>query len=267
MIKSVLSICPTCRRYSGQCLSQQIASLPTERLTLDYHFEVTGIDFAGSIKVIPWKGRGVRSTKGYISIFVCFATRAVHIEIMSDLSTKAFIAAFDRFFNRRNLPKKICSDNATNFQGAERELKQIFSEKTESFKSIKEGRVLGGSALTFPEHSTLATHIERCLNSRPVCIISLDSRDSIPPPQGHQKGTLPPASNTTNTSKTYKQQWTLILAMRNSFWIAWKKEVLQQLIQTNKWKFPQRNLKVGDVVILKEIHRSLDPSISSPTYP
>ena len=39
--------------------------------------------------------------------------------------------------------------------------------------------------------------------------------------------------------------------MSNSIWIAWKKEVLHQLIQTNKWKFPQRNLEVGDVVILK----------------
>ena len=148
MIKLVLSVCPACRRYSGRCLSQQMASLPAERLwiTLFNKIEVTGIDFAGSINITPWKGRGVRSTKGYICIFVCFATRAVHIEIVSDLSTKAFLDAFDRFCNRRKLSKKICSDNATNFQGAERELKQIFSEffffadffKTEFFKPIRE---------------------------------------------------------------------------------------------------------------------------------
>ena len=40
--------------------------------------------------------------------------------------------------------------------------------------------------------------------------------------------------------------------MRNSFWETWRKEVLHQLIQTNKWRFPQRNLEIGDIVILTD---------------
>ena len=74
-----------------------MASLPIERLDLEYPFTVTGGDFAGPIKVTPLKGRGIQSTKGYICIFVCFGMRATHIEIVSDLSTKAFLAAFERF--------------------------------------------------------------------------------------------------------------------------------------------------------------------------
>ena len=138
VIKSVLSACPTCRRYSGRCVSQQMASLPFERLDLEYPFTVTGVDFAGPIKVTPSKSRGIQSTKGYICIFVCFATRATHIEIVSDLSTKAFLAAFDRFCNRHGLPKMVCSDNATNFQGAEREIAAIFAANSESLRTIRE---------------------------------------------------------------------------------------------------------------------------------
>ena len=174
----------------------------------------------------------------------------------------------------------------------------LFSEKTESVKSIKEyvnnleisweflppygphfgglweaavksfnhhyRRVLGHSALTFEEHSTLPTHIESYLNSRPVFTISLDSGDPIPLTPGHflvGRRTLPPAFNTTNTTKTYTQRSNLILAMRNSFWIAWKKEVLHQLIQTNKWKFPKETWKL---VTLSSSRAKTPPPLTGP---
>ena len=57
--------------------------LPAERPSPDYPFAVTGLDYAGPIKVTQSKGREIISTKGYICIFVCFVTRAVHIEIDS----------------------------------------------------------------------------------------------------------------------------------------------------------------------------------------
>ena len=90
-----------------------------------------------------------------------------------------------------------------------------------------------------------------------MCSISVDSRDPVPLTPGHflvgrPLRSLPPTTDENSTTKNYAERWTLILAMRNSFWATWKKEVLHQLIQTNKWRFPQRNLEVGDVVILHE---------------
>ena len=233
-----------------------MASLPAERLIPDYPFAVTGLDYAGPIKVTPSKERKITSNKGYICIFVYFVTRAMLIEIVSDMTAKTFLAAFDRFCNRRGLPKIVYSNNAKTFEGAEGEIRKLFAEKSESFREIKEyvtnleiswfysppygphfggiwkasvksfkyhyRRVLGESALTFEEHSTLATHIESCLNSHPLCSISLDSRDPIPLTPGHfligrPLRNLPPTSNNADTTKTYSQRWTFIMAMRNSF--------------------------------------------------
>ena len=137
-VKPVLSKCPKCLRYSGRCMSQQMSSLLIDRLVFTYPFAATGVDYAGPIKITPSRGRGITSTKGYICIFICLVTRAVHVEIASDLLTKTFLAAFDRFYNQRNLPGTIYSDNGTQFQGAEEEIAKLFSESSSQFARIRE---------------------------------------------------------------------------------------------------------------------------------
>ena len=60
------------------------------------------------------------------------------MEIASDLSTKTFLAAFERFHNQRNLPGTIYSDNGTQFQGAEGEIAKLFSKSSSQFARIRE---------------------------------------------------------------------------------------------------------------------------------
>ena len=136
VIKSVLCKCTTCLRYSARCLTQQVASLRNECLTFTFLFAVTGVDHAIPIKITLSKGRGIKSTKGYICIFICLVTRAIHVKIASDLITRPFLAAFDRFSSRRNLPGSVYSDNGLNFQGAEREIAELFSDTSPQFKEI-----------------------------------------------------------------------------------------------------------------------------------
>ncbi|GFW47819.1 transposon polyprotein [Trichonephila clavipes] len=81
-----------------------------------------GIDYAGPVLIKCNKGRGTKSTKGYIALFVCLATKAVHIEAVGDLTTDSFIAALRRFSARRARSRHIYSDNGTNFVGARRNL-------------------------------------------------------------------------------------------------------------------------------------------------
>ena len=57
--------------------------------------------------------------------FICFASRAVHLELVSDLSSQGFIAALRRFVSRRGCPKSIFSDNGTSFTGAQAELNEL----------------------------------------------------------------------------------------------------------------------------------------------
>ena len=100
--------------------------LPRDRVQPSRTFAVTGVDFAGPITTLN-KGRGRKTCKSYITLFICFASRAIHLEATSELSTTAFLATLRRFIDRRGLPRKICSDNATNFVGAKRELQEFYA--------------------------------------------------------------------------------------------------------------------------------------------
>jgi transposase InsO family protein len=148
--------------------------------------------------------------KGYIAIFVCFATKAVHIELVTSLTTEAFLAALRRFIAHQGKQRTIYSDNGTNFQGAANQLREIYtmlhntSEMARvqdllanegcnwkfipphaphhgglweaAVKSMKYHlrRTLGSNIATYEELSTLLSEIEACLNSRPLCTLSDD---------------------------------------------------------------------------------------------
>ena len=165
----------------------------------------------GPINIRTTPGRGHKSMKGYIVVFVCMCTKAVHLEAVSSYDAKHFIAAFNRFISRRGLCRHVYSDCGTNFVGANRYLRSIFAQNSDGIKKIipqlsDKGiewhfnppaaphfgglweaavrsmkhhlkRVIGETTLTFEELSTLLTTIEACLNSRPISPISDDPTD------------------------------------------------------------------------------------------
>jgi hypothetical protein len=73
--------------------------------------------------------------KSYIALFICLSTKAIHLELVPDLSTEAYIAALRRFIARRGICNNIYSDNDTNFVGAEKEIRKLILQK-ESVESI-----------------------------------------------------------------------------------------------------------------------------------
>ncbi|GFT06442.1 integrase catalytic domain-containing protein [Trichonephila clavipes] len=103
-----------------------MGDLPTHRVTPSRQFSVCGIDYAGPIYILRYRGRGAKTIKGYIALFVCFATKALHLELVSDLTSEAFIASLKRFC-ARGAPKHIYCDNDTTFVGARRKLLEIFN--------------------------------------------------------------------------------------------------------------------------------------------
>lgn len=100
--------------------------LPEERVNVAAPFEYTGVDFAGPVIVKQGKYRP-KTMKAYIAVFICLTTKNIHLELVSDLSADAFVAALERFVNRRGLVRKMFSDNATNFVGAANQLRDLYT--------------------------------------------------------------------------------------------------------------------------------------------
>ncbi|GBM70954.1 hypothetical protein AVEN_40454-1, partial [Araneus ventricosus] len=103
--------CLTCRRAKSQSCQQLMSDLPSVRITPDRPFKRVGVDFCGPFLTKPNVIRSKVKLKSYVALFICMWSKAVHIELVSDLSTAAFLAALRRFLSRRGLPSDIYSDN------------------------------------------------------------------------------------------------------------------------------------------------------------
>ncbi|XP_047532738.1 uncharacterized protein LOC125067886 [Vanessa atalanta] len=126
MVKKYYQSCVVCLRYSKAVATQLMGQFPEARLKPSRPFKTSGVDYAGPINIRFSPGRGAKSYKGYICLFVCMVTRAVHLEAVSDLTAKGFIAAFRRFISRRGHCSDLYSDNGTNFVGANAMFNNMF---------------------------------------------------------------------------------------------------------------------------------------------
>lgn len=86
------------------------------RVNVSRCFDHTGVDYCGPFEILEARGRGKRRVlKGYVSLFICLSTKAIHLELATDLTTPTFLAALRRIMARRGMPSNIYSDNGTNF--------------------------------------------------------------------------------------------------------------------------------------------------------
>ena len=104
LLKNVLRKCVICRKQGGKPYTvPDPPPLPTWRLEDSPPFTVTGVDFTGALHVRT----SFRETKAYVCLFTCASTRAIHLEVVEDLSEETFLKAFRRFVSRRSLPRKM----------------------------------------------------------------------------------------------------------------------------------------------------------------
>lgn len=291
VVRQFVKKCVRCFRMSPVPTKQLLGDLPANRVVPSRVFNTTGVDFAGPFLCRERSGRGRKSFKIYVSIFVCFATKAVHLEVVSDLTTKAFIAALRRFIARRGRPSEIYSDCGTNFVGADRELSRtlkalLSSNDDDGFptfaalegirwsfnppssphfgglweaavKSMKFHlkRVMGDSSLTLEEFITLIVQVESCLNSRPICPSSDDPSDLTALTPGHflvgSPLTAIPETDMTDSSLSCVRRFELVQRLLQHFWKRWSFEYLSGLQQRPKWCSSHANLEIGDLVLIK----------------
>ena len=288
-VKSTIFRCIRCWKFRTTPTTQLMGDLPIRRVQQFRPFLHTGIDFAGPINLRISKGRGTRSYKGYISVFVCLSTRAVHLEVASGYATQDFLNVYRRFVGRRGICASISSDCGTNFVGADKELRCLFEQaSTQSaeiaqllandgtewrfnppaaphfggiweaaVKSVKFHlkRVTGETLLTFEEMTTLLTQIEACLNSRPLGPLTDDPSDfsALTPAHfliGTPTLTVPePCTLDLNTSRL--SRWQLIRQMYEHFWSRWSSEYLPELQHRSKWRTIKPQIEVGDLCLIR----------------
>lgn len=125
LVKQTVHRCVTCFRVSPKVTQPIMGNLPAARIQSTFPFLHTGIDYAGPILIKDRKGRGSKITKSYLCLYVCFATKAVHLELVTGLSTELFMLSLKRFIARRGKPLQIYTDNGTNFVGANHQLLEL----------------------------------------------------------------------------------------------------------------------------------------------
>ena len=291
-VKQVTTKCHVCRRVSAPSPTQIMSDLPPLRVQQYRAFTNTGVDFCGPFLVKNKKQRNSAATKAYISVFVCFATKALHLEVVSDLTAQAFKAALLRFVSRRGVCANLHSDNGTNFVGThnERQAVQKFIANHETnqdildfcsnnnikwhfipprsphhggiweagVKSVKYHlkRVVKDSVLSFEELTTMSAQVEACLNSRPLTPMSTDPNDFEALTPGHflvlQPLSTLPDHNLIDLQTNRLTSWQKIQQIVQLFWSRWSTEYLNELQQRKKWTKEQDNIKVNDLVLIKE---------------
>ena len=86
-------------------------------------FTYTAIDFVGPLYLRVKEAN--TSKKVRICLFTCCVSRAVHLELVLNMTTATFIRYIKRFAARRSLPRKFLSDNAKTFRSAAKVLRMV----------------------------------------------------------------------------------------------------------------------------------------------
>ncbi|XP_071837463.1 uncharacterized protein [Apostichopus japonicus] len=283
IVRRVVTQCFTCRRATAPKINQKMADLPFDRVKPDMPpFSFVGIDYFGPFMV----KRGRSEVKRYGCMFTCLVVRAIHIEIAHSLDTDSFIHAFQRFVARMGVPIEIRSDNGSNFVGAERELRSVIEAWNETritcflqqkmikwrfntpyasnmggvwerlirttrkvLRSLTREQVLDDEKLL-----TLMCKVESIVNSRPLTYVSDDVSDPEPLTPNHllllRQGSAIPADTFDKKDMYCRRRWRQVQYLAGVFWRRWCREYLALMQERQKWLEPQRNLAVGDIVLL-----------------
>ncbi|XP_055622384.1 uncharacterized protein LOC129765952 [Toxorhynchites rutilus septentrionalis] len=222
VVRHITHQCRTCFRIKPRATQQLMGELPSPRVTAARPFQKSGVDYFGPVYIRPGPRR--TAVKAYVALFVCLCTKAVHLELASDLSTERFLQALRRFTGHRGRCTDIYSDNVINFVGARNQLKELLVKLKDRnhleiiqkecsieginwhfntppppsaphFGGLWEAavrsakfhllRVIGNHPVCIEDMQTLLVQAETCLNSRPMTVLSDNPNDLEPLTPAH----------------------------------------------------------------------------------
>ena len=292
LVSSVIHHCVTCKKSRGSLSTQKMADLPEDRLTPAPPFSYVGIDVFGPWNITFRRTKGaVINPKRWAVLFTCLAIRAIHIEVIEEMTSSCFINALRRFIAVRGPVKELRSDRGSNFIGSIDDLKvnAVNVEDTATSSFLQEHQItwkfnpphsshMGGvwermigvtrnvlnallssvtrGSLTHEVLTTFMCEVMAIVNARPLVPVSSD------PENPH---VLSPSVILTQKLDVdvqpfadieqrdmYKAQWNRVQCLAESFWKRWSCEFLQSLQKRRKWQIDVPNIKTGDVVLMKQ---------------
>uniref|UniRef100_A0A8D8WIH7 Integrase catalytic domain-containing protein n=1 Tax=Cacopsylla melanoneura TaxID=428564 RepID=A0A8D8WIH7_9HEMI len=300
LIRHHLTKCVKCFRMKPSFPQPLMADLPKSRFAQGRAFLHTALDLAGPYNLKSGERRNSPIVKAYFVIFVCMSVKAIHLELVSSLSTECFLAALDRFIGRRSLPSLIRSDNGTNLRGSARHISETYQFLTASqdeissylldheikwefnppsgptfgglfesgVRSVKKHlkHALGANIYNYEQFQSILIAAESCCNSRPLCALGINPNDGIDilTPGHFLTGGPLLARPERDISDTYippGKRWLLVVQANQTFWKRWQNSYINTLIQRNKWTKPMDNIKLDDIVLIQT------PNCPSQHYP
>ncbi|XP_071037202.1 uncharacterized protein [Parasteatoda tepidariorum] len=226
-------------------------------------FQITGVDLAGPLQL----RQGI---KAWIVLFTCAVHRAIHLELVTSLSSEAFMQAMRRFFARRERCSVIYSDNGTYFTGTARALQSLNWEELQSQFALQNikwhfspptapwygGREWSVVSKKFYESAwemlTLLCEAESVITGRPLTYLSDDPNEMTP---------ITPANfiqdirvsethdidivNSKHLLKRVRYLQSLRENLRKRF-----KEYLGELVRNPKSRSKQKEISVGEIVLI-----------------
>ncbi|CAG7720392.1 unnamed protein product [Allacma fusca] len=250
--------CVRCFRQNANICNQLMGDLPASRVIPSPAFSKCGVDFAGPFLLRVCKGRGQKRFKAYVCLFICFITRAIHLELVSDLSTPAFLATLKRFIGRRGKPFQIFSDCGTNFVGASRELRELHKFTNTVPHNEVVTRHLSQKGIEWIFNPPSAPHFGGLWEAgvRPLCPLSEDPNDLCALTPGHflmgRQLTAIPEPVYSDVPSNRLSRWQLSEKVVQHFWRRWASEYLSRLQQRPKWMSSHPNIEVNSLVLLKD---------------
>ena len=272
------------RKYRRPTEEQKMGDLPQDRMEAAPPFTYSGIDCFGPIYV----KEGRKELKRYGLLLTCLCSRAIHIEVIDDMTTDAFINALRAFIAIRRNVRQLRCDQGTNFVGARREfaglVKGMDTEKVKDLgceflmnpsaashmggaweRQIRSVRsvltvILDQSSKRLDSASlrTFLYEVMAIINSRPLTTEHLnDPSGPEPLTPNHiltMKPTviLPPPGQFIKEDLYLQKRWRRVQYLANEFWVRWKKEYLLSLQPRQKWQKKRRDSKVNDIVLLQD---------------
>jgi transposase InsO family protein len=250
LVKKIVKDCVTCRKLRQYPYTTLMADLPPHRLKLfSPPFTATGVDLFGPFHLKYGRNKIIKS---WGTVFTCATVRAIHLEIVQDLSTEAFLHALRRFAARHGWPTTISSDNGTSFIGAESELRKLMKEgrrEIEDFavthkikwrfntplsphqggmfeRMVKQTKtalkvIVGQHILSWNEMSTVFAEVECLVNSRPLGYPSNDANDLQPLTPNRfilGRATADIPQGPFREAKAYRKRFEFVQSLVQQFW-------------------------------------------------
>lgn len=110
--------------------------------------------------------------------------------------------------------------------------------------------------MSYEQFNTLLIRVEACLNSRPLVALHDDPEDRLALTPGDFLTGGPiialPEPTQTHLPLNRVKEWNLVQRWTEDIWHRWRFEYLSTLQERGKWRTPEKNININDVVAIKQ---------------